>query len=49
MVLLPLPLGEVASRSDDGTPLNSPSRLWRQIPLFVTCGDIFPRPGEVVL
>ena len=25
------------------------SRCARQIPPFVTCGDIFPRPGEVVL
>ena len=29
--------------------MNSPSLLRRQIPLFVTYGDIFPRPGEVVL
>ena len=28
--------------------MNSPSLLRRQIPLFVTYGDIFPRPGEVV-
>ena len=29
--------------------MNSPSLLRRQISLFVTYGDIFPRPGEVVL
>ena len=29
--------------------MNSPSLLRRQIPLFVTYGDIFPRPGEVFL
>ena len=29
--------------------MNSPSLLRRQIPLFGTYGDIFPRPGEVVL
>ena len=29
--------------------MNSPSLLRRQIPLFVTYGDIFPRPGEVAL
>lgn len=28
---------------------NSPSLLRRQIPLFVTFGDIFPRSGEVFL
>ena len=28
---------------------NSPSRLRRQIPLFVTYGDIFPRSGEAFL
>ena len=27
--------------------IKSPSVAARQIPLFVTCGDIFPRPGEV--
>ena len=27
--------------------MNPPSLLRRQIPLFVTYGDIFPRPGEV--
>ena len=36
-----LPLGELDSLSQNLTVLPAP--------LFVTCGDIFPRPGEVVL
>ena len=39
---------KAAARGRAGSKLPQP-RCARQIPLFVTCGDIFPRPGEVFL
>ena len=42
--------GTAQAVTERASLLNSPSLAFaRQIPLFVTYGDIFPRPGEVVL